>query len=202
MTETRRERKKRETRDRITAAALRLFLEQGYDETTVAGIAAAADVDAKTFFNYFPTKADVLLDERDLEADVLLDAIASARPDESPGQVLQRAVREYAVHRRPQTPFRDAAQVSAISRLVLTTPDLQAKGARLQLRLQGQVANQLLAAFPDLDPITAAAMTGAVLGALQQASTACAQLGRTQEELWQAAEHALTIASNGILGEF
>lgn len=57
---SRRERKKIETRQRLMEAALRLFREQGYDDTTVGQIAEAADVAKGTFFNYFETKEAIL----------------------------------------------------------------------------------------------------------------------------------------------
>lgn len=200
MEESRRARKKRLTRQRIISAAIRLFEQQGYDETTVAEIAEAADVDTKTFFNYFRTKAEVLFNELDLELDVLLAAIAGRRPEESPGQVLRRAVQEYATHRRPNVPRREPAELSAAARLALTTPTLQAKGLHLLLDMQQRIAAELLKAFPGaLDPVTAAAMTGAVLGAIQQASVTSAQLGRSQNQLWEAAAHALDVATYGLL---
>jgi len=58
--ESRRERKKRELRERIYAEAGRLFLRQGYDATTVEQIAEAADVAQATFFNYYPSKDDLI----------------------------------------------------------------------------------------------------------------------------------------------
>ncbi|MBE1609667.1 TetR/AcrR family transcriptional regulator [Actinopolymorpha pittospori] len=200
MEESRRARKKRLTRERIAAAAIRLFEEQGYEQTTVAQIAAAADVDAKTFFNYFRSKDEVLFADNEQDFDVLLEAIAQRRPDESPGEVLARMVREYAAHRRPKVPPRKPEELSATARLALTTPALQAKGLYLLLDLQQRIAGELVKAFPDqLDPITAAAMTGSLLGAIQQASLASVQLGRSQDELWEAAQHGLDVALRGLL---
>jgi AcrR family transcriptional regulator len=56
----RRERKKMQTRDEILRAGLKLFGERGYQRTTVAQIAEAADVALSTFFAYFPTKEDIV----------------------------------------------------------------------------------------------------------------------------------------------
>jgi AcrR family transcriptional regulator len=56
----RRERRRVETRERIYRAALQIFAERGYLETTVEDITEAADVGKGTFFNYFPTKEHVL----------------------------------------------------------------------------------------------------------------------------------------------
>jgi len=57
----RRERKKRETRKRIFSAALQLFIEKGFDATTVEEIAEGADVGKGTVFNYFPQKTAFLI---------------------------------------------------------------------------------------------------------------------------------------------
>ncbi|MEW9550380.1 TetR/AcrR family transcriptional regulator [Nonomuraea sp. NPDC050783] len=200
MQESRRERKKRETRQRIVMAALRLIEEQGYEETTVAQIAAAADVDPKTFFNYFRSKDEVLFVDTERDFDVLLRAIAARRPEESPGQVLARMIGEYAAHRRPRVSAREPEELSTVARVVLSTPALQAKGLYMLLDLQQRIADELLKAFPGrLDPITAAAMTGALLGAVQQAGLASVRLGRSQDELWEAARHGLDVALHGLL---
>ncbi|RVX41833.1 TetR family transcriptional regulator [Nonomuraea polychroma] len=199
MQESRRERKKRETRQRIVMAALRLFEEQGYEQTTVAQIAAAADVDPKTFFNYFRTKDEVLYVDVERDFDVLVGAIADRRPGEGPGEVLARAVERYAAHRRPKVPVKEPEELSAVARLALTTPALQAKGLYLLLDLQQRIAGELRKAFPGLDPVTAAAMTGALMGAIQQAGLASVQLGRSQEELWEASRHGVEIAMRGLL---
>jgi AcrR family transcriptional regulator len=196
--ESRRERKKQLTRQRIVMAAVELFEEQGYEQTTVAQIAAAADVDPKTFFNYFRSKDEVLFGDADRDLHVLFEAIADRRPEESAGQALGRAVRTFAAHRRPRVPAKEPAELSAAARLALTTPALQAKWVYLQLDLQQRIADELVKAF-QLDPVTAAAMTGAVIGAIQQASLASVQHGRSQDELWAAAERGLDIALHGVL---
>ena len=55
-----RERKKQKTRDTIASVALELFAENGYEQTTIAEIAEAAEVSPRTIFAYFPSKEDIL----------------------------------------------------------------------------------------------------------------------------------------------
>lgn len=62
MAEGLRERKKRETRQRISDLATGLFLERGFDAVTIAEIAEVADVSVNTVYNYFPAKEDLFLD--------------------------------------------------------------------------------------------------------------------------------------------
>jgi AcrR family transcriptional regulator len=105
-----RERKKQRTRDQIVDAAFKLFAERGYAATTVADIAAAADIAPRTFFSYFPSKEEVVFYDFDglfesLSAsilgrpegvsaiDALRDWIAQALPaehEESPEALLRK----------------------------------------------------------------------------------------------------------------
>ena len=55
-----RERKRRETLERIAETGLKLFAEKGYDATTLEDVAAAADISPRTFFYYFKTKDEIL----------------------------------------------------------------------------------------------------------------------------------------------
>ncbi|MFD0475223.1 MerR family transcriptional regulator [Nonomuraea thailandensis] len=61
MTEGLRERKKRQTRQRISEVAIGLFVERGFDDVTIAEVAAAAEVSVNTVYNYFPAKEDLVL---------------------------------------------------------------------------------------------------------------------------------------------
>lgn len=81
----RRERKKLETRAALEQAALRLFAEKGYENTTVEEISAAADVAVRTFFRYFSSKQHVLFgDVAHQRISHLRAALAASPPDETP----------------------------------------------------------------------------------------------------------------------
>jgi AcrR family transcriptional regulator len=87
-----RERKKAKTRAAIREHALRLIGEQGYDATTVEQIAEAAEVSPSTFFRYFPTKEDVVLqDDMDL---LWIDALRAQPPGLSPIAAMRAALHE------------------------------------------------------------------------------------------------------------
>ncbi len=72
-----RERKKEKTRQALASAAMRLFAERGYEATTVADIAAAAEVSTRTFFAYFPSKEDVFFTGTRERLDLLRQAFAA-----------------------------------------------------------------------------------------------------------------------------
>ncbi|MFG1710041.1 substrate-binding domain-containing protein [Nonomuraea sp. M3C6] len=85
----RRERKKAETRRAIVAAARRLFDERGFDAVTVVEVAEAADVSAKTVFNYFPAKEQLFFEDEPLLAGVPSEVVSGRVAGESVVGVLR-----------------------------------------------------------------------------------------------------------------
>jgi AcrR family transcriptional regulator len=87
-----RERKKAKTKAAIQEHALRLFREQGYAETTVEQIAAAAEVSPSTFFRYFPAKEDTVL--TDLIDRQTFEVMINAPAEMTPLEALRYAVND------------------------------------------------------------------------------------------------------------
>jgi len=101
-----RERHMDRTRAAIVDAAVALFQEQGFNETTVDAIAERADVGRRTFFRYFPAKESVLFHDIDGQIQATLDALAARPEEEPPFEALIGVLRESAgrfsadVHKR------------------------------------------------------------------------------------------------------
>ena len=116
-----RERKKARTRAAIREHALRLFREQGYNATTVEQIAEAAEVSPSTFFRYFPTKEDVVLQD---DFDLLGMEAFEAQPAElSPVAALRAATAKIVATLTPE----ELAQFRETTRLTLTVPEVRAR---------------------------------------------------------------------------
>jgi AcrR family transcriptional regulator len=92
MAEGLRERKKQRTREQIIDAAMSLFAERGYQATTIADIAAAAEVAPRTFFSYFPSKEAVVFHNVDRDLAGLAAALRDRLPDETAFDALRRWV--------------------------------------------------------------------------------------------------------------
>src|SRR5438067_3099972 len=91
-----RERHMDRTRAAIVDAALALFSEQGFTETTVDAIAERADVGRRTFFRYFPAKESVLFHDVDAQIQGTIDALAARPEEEPPFEALLAVLREGA----------------------------------------------------------------------------------------------------------
>ncbi|MGN9837376.1 TetR/AcrR family transcriptional regulator [Nonomuraea sp. H19] len=91
MQEGLRERKKRQTRQRISEVAIGLFVERGFENVTIAEVASAAEVSVNTVYNYFESKEDLVLPQEEASPQRLADIVRQRRPGESAaGAVLAR----------------------------------------------------------------------------------------------------------------
>ncbi|MGW1391995.1 TetR/AcrR family transcriptional regulator [Streptomyces nigra] len=93
MTEGLRERKKRETRQRISDIATGLFLEHGFVTVTMADVAEAADVSVNTVYNYFPAKEDLFFDRSAGVVDQLSRWVRARPEGESAARAVLRELR-------------------------------------------------------------------------------------------------------------
>jgi AcrR family transcriptional regulator len=152
-----RERKKARTRAAIRQHAVRLFSEQGYAATTVEQIAEAAEVSPATFFRYFPTKEDVVLQDD-------FDLIAMAELEAQPPDVGPIAAR------RQLTP-EDAETFAATTHLTLSVPEIRARAIDELLRTTDEISAAIarrVGAPPDNFEVRV--MAGAILGVIMTAT--------------------------------
>ena len=161
-----RARKKEHTRRALVTAALELFDANGYDRTTVAQIAAGADVATRTFFGYFPSKEAVLFADTDEWSALALAVVDSRRPVDRPAEVLASVLARL---------FDEAGRLSRSGgrmlplrlRLILTVPGLRGVALHRVFAAQRRLTERFHEAFADeIDELTAAAMVGAIFGAV------------------------------------
>ncbi len=164
-----RERKKRRTRETIEAAALRLFDERGFGATTIADIAAAADISPRTFFGYFPSKEAVLFADADEAFGAFEDELAAPRAQGVTAiDVLRGWIRTWFTSHPP-----DTERERLVHRLKGTDPSVDACERRLLARFEDAMTQALatdLRLVPgDVRPRMVAAAAVASLRALEPA---------------------------------
>jgi AcrR family transcriptional regulator len=160
-----RERKKQKTRWSIQEHALRLFQEQGYEQTTVDQIAAAAEISPSTFFRYFKTKEDVVIED---EYDPLLLRLIAEQPADRPPLAALREVLRTAFSTMSKE---ELAKIYQRTRLQMSVPALRMRmldgfSGNLDM-LAGAFAKQAGRDAGDfLVRVFAGAVTGAMLVAI------------------------------------
>lgn len=117
----RRQRRSAETRERLFRAALRLFADKGFAETTVADITDAADVGKGTFFNYFPSKEHILVAFSDMQLSKLQATVDEMRDKRVP---MREFFRDMTL-RMTQEPARAPDVVRAILQANLTSSSVR-----------------------------------------------------------------------------
>ncbi|MET8504222.1 TetR/AcrR family transcriptional regulator [Streptomyces sp. NPDC004787] len=157
-----RESKKQETRQLISDVATGLFLAQGFEQTTIAEIAAAARVAKKTVTNYFPRKEDLALDHQDAFAASLAETVNGRQPGESALSALRRAFTEAAANADPVAGFSGPE----FARMIADSPTLSTRLRDLHDLREAALADALADATgaprDAIAPRTAAALLGAL----------------------------------------
>jgi AcrR family transcriptional regulator len=160
-----RERKKAKTRAAIREHALRLFRERGYSATTVEQIAAAAEVSPATFFRYFPTKEDVVLQD-DLDV-VTLEALEAQPAELGPIAAMRAATKSMLAMLSPE----DLARLGETVELSMSVPEVRARAVDEFTRTIDVVACALATrAGRDPDDFAARNVAGAIVGVIMAAT--------------------------------
>jgi len=192
-----RERKRQQTRQELISAAMRLFEERGYEQTTVAEIASAAGVSTKTFFNYFASKDEVLFPHLSHRIDAAVAIIEQRRPDDQMADVLVAAMQHMLADALAEEV--DGGLASVRLPMIMSVPAVQAATLHRYFLAETQLAQALHRAYQDmLDPAAAAAVIGSVMGAAIAAALVCLQDADTAEKLRAAVERAIGIAMHGV----
>ena len=156
-----RERKKARTRASLREHALRLFRLQGYQATTVEQIAAAAEVSPSTFFRYFPTKEDLVLqDDMDTR---MIEAFTQQPPGLGPIAAVRAATRQVF----DSYTAADMDVLRETTRLTMTVPEIRARALDEFARTIGTIAEAVgKRAGRPADDLAVRTVAGAIIGVI------------------------------------
>jgi AcrR family transcriptional regulator len=191
-----RERKKARTRAAIREHALRLFRENGYQRTTVEQIAAAAEVSPSTFFRYYPTKEDVVLqDDMDTR---MIEALERQPAGLSPLSAVRAAVRD-AFTSYTEADLEVIAETTLLS---MTVPEIRARATDEFTRTIGVIGEALAKrAGRPADDLAVRTAAGAIIGVMMSLTMpwdGWASDMRTIEDLFGRIDQALALLEDGL----
>lgn len=167
-----RERKRRDTHQRITQTGLELFLAKGYEETTLDEIAAAAGISRRTFFHYFKSKDEILLAWQITVADSIRIAVLEEDRNRAPLDALCGALLKLAAHFDTDTAI-------AMARVLQSSEQLRAANQAKFVRMEQAAFEALCRLWPQRgrrDRLRLVAMVG--LGAFRLAIEQWTEEGR------------------------
>jgi AcrR family transcriptional regulator len=169
---TLRERKKARARREMTAAALRLFAAQGYGPTTVADIAAAADVSERTFFRYFSSKVDAVFGDAPERLAALRDAL-TARGSRRVHEVVRLVFLAMAGE------FEREKEIYLVrARLFASEPAVRGRFLELLATIESEIAAAAAPGRPSADEVFRTRLLAALLtGTLRASALAWAASG-------------------------
>lgn len=164
------DRQRAAVRAEIAETALALFLDQGFERTSIDEIVARVGVSRRSFFRYFGTKEDIVLGDLMARGEAIAAELAVRPAGEDPWQALRGAFRASAEVTMP-----DPAAALRLGRMLHDTPSLRSRLIEKRLRWHGLfvplIAARLGADHPRPE-FAAAAIVAAALSCLDTASDA------------------------------
>ncbi|WNJ89294.1 helix-turn-helix domain-containing protein [Bosea sp. 685] len=136
-----RERNRREKYEHITNVSIRLFLENGYDATTLAEIAHSSGISRRHLFNYFDSKDEILFSHLREYYEMIAESISQGSPDEPALEVVRKAILSNL------TRF-DAERTLAIAKIMKNNAMLQSKNRANEINLEKAIMKGLSILWP------------------------------------------------------
>lgn len=145
-----------DARERLVAAALHLFCEQGYDKTNVTEIAERAGLTKSTFFRYFPDKREVLAAGQETLCRLLAEGVAAAPEEATPLEAVASGLRRAA---STMTSF-NRELGPRLRAVIASSTELQERDQLKQVSMAAAVAEALRARGVPDTPAALAAEVG------------------------------------------
>ena len=198
-----RERKKNAMWGRLKSTALQMFEERGYENVSVAEIAAAAEVSKATVFNYFPSKEDLVIGGMKHHVEDPARAVRERPRGQTPHVALRDRYLHLLEQRAPQTGLSDKPLFLQVQRLIQTTPSLLVSAMDYRRRSAMLLAEVLLEeGHPRLTSRLVASQLLHTQHILVEVNVHHVLEGEPIDELYQravtAAHHAFGLLENGI----
>jgi AcrR family transcriptional regulator len=199
-----RERKKAKTRLAISNVATKMFIERGFDDVTVAEVAAAADVSVATIFNYFETKEELFFDREGEIVEAQRRVILERKAGETITSVLHREFLAAIDAGVPELMAHGPSFLRTIEGSSALRARVRLGFEKAEASLAETLAEETEVAAGDPTPQLVAAMLVAIQRTLMESAGAAALRGdavaSTKRRLRQVCDRAFVLLEGGIRG--
>jgi AcrR family transcriptional regulator len=200
-----RERKRQRMHEAVSAAAISMFMEHGFDRVSVADIAAAAEVSKPTLFRYFPSKEDLVLHRIADHQEEAARVVRQRPAGQTPLAALHEHVLDGLARRDPVTGLNDHPKVLALHNMIFSTPSLSIRLNEYILRDEEALADALAEPPHGPDRLTARLAAAQIIGVqriLARENWRRLAAGETADELYEtaktSADNAFRLLASGL----
>jgi AcrR family transcriptional regulator len=199
-----RERKKAKTRLAISNVATKMFIERGFDDVTVAEVAAAADVSVATIFNYFETKEELFFDREGEVVEAQRRCIVERKAGQTITSALHRGFLAAIDAGLPNLMAHDASFLRTIEGSSALRARARLGFEKAEALLAETIAEETEAVAGDPTSQIVAAMLVAIQRTLVESACAAALRGdavaSTKRRLREACDGAFALLEGGVRG--